>query len=139
VSFLVMPIEGNAATQKYMTILPGIAFWGSLVGGITSYICFASGVNKRINSKVKSKCTIGLISFFKNKYAIVADVTMMVSLAATVAALLLTDGTAYMCYLSVALFVWSFSMHCVCNAGAFNRWLQNKDSSNVAARREGKK
>ncbi len=141
-SFLLMPIEGSGAMQKYMSFLPGIVFWGSLVGEIISYVCFASGIKKQIDPKGKPKGTLGLIAFFKNKYAIVADLTMIVSFLGTIAAMLLTDGTKYICYLFVALFVWSFSMHCVCNGGAFNRWLcHNKDSHmmNAAVRREGKK
>lgn len=140
VSFLLMPIEGSGAMQKTMSFLSGIVFWGSLVGGIISYICFASGIKKQIDPKGKPKSTLGLITFFKNKYAIVADLTMIVSFLGTIAVMLLTDGTKYICYLFVALFVWSFSMHCVCNAGVFNRWLwQSKDrcEKNTVVRREG--
>ncbi len=125
-SFLVMPIEGAADTKKYLTILPGIVFWGSLIGGVVSYSMFALGVKKQIALKEGCKNTLGLIAFFTNQYAIVADITMMISFAATIAVMLLTDGSAYICYLLLALFVWSFSMHCVCNAGAFNRWLLNR-------------
>ena len=122
-SFLVMPIEGTADTQKYLIVLPGILFWGSLIGGIVSYILFASGVKKQIVAKDRCKEKVGLIAFLTNRYAVAVDITMMISGIATIAFMLLTDGSAYLCYLLLALFVWSFSMHCVCNAGVFNRWL----------------
>lgn len=130
VSFLLMPIEGSASVQKYIPILLGTVFWLSLLGGIASYICFAAGIKRCAASKQRRRAKIGLICFFKNRYAVIADVTMFVSLVALVAMLLLTNGTGYSCYLFAALFVWSFSMHCVCNGGAFSGWLQhNQDGS----------
>lgn len=141
ISFLLMPIEGSESVQKYIPILLGTIFWLSLVGGVASYVCFASEMKRRAGQKQKFKPKMGLICFFQNRYAVIADVTMFVSLIALVATVLLTNGTSYSCYLSIALFVWSFSMHCICNSGAFCRWLRQNQNGCIrketAERRDG--
>lgn len=132
VSFLLMPLGSeipNESLSPY-TLVAGLMFWTSMVMGIVTQCVLA---NRRRGwytihriRKARSTQKIGLISFFKNFYAIISDVVATISLAGLVISMVVTQGTGYVCYVFVSLFVFSFSMHCILNGKVFY-YIINQD------------
>lgn len=133
VSFLLMPLGSETPTENISayTMVAGLMFWISIIMGIVTQCVLAHRrrswyVIHRIR-KVSATQKVGLISFFKNSYAIVADVVTILSLIGLVIAMIATQGTGYICYVLVSLFVFSFSMHCILNGKVFYHIInQNK-------------
>lgn len=133
VSFLLMPLGSETPTENISayTMVAGLMFWISIIMGIVTQCVLAHRrrswyVIHRIR-KVRTTQKVGLISFFKNSYAIVADVVTILSLIGLVIAMIATQGTGYVCYVLVSLFVFSFSMHCILNGKVFYHIInQNK-------------
>lgn len=133
VSFLLMPLGSETPTENISayTMVAGLVFWISIIMGIVTQCVLAHRrrswyVIHRIR-KVRATQKVGLISFFKNSYAIVADVVTILSLIGLVIAMIATQGTGYVCYVLVSLFVFSFSMHCILNGKVFYHIInQNK-------------
>lgn len=136
VSFLLMPLGSETPTENISvyTMVAGLMFWLSIIMGIVTQCVLAHRrrswyVIHRIR-KARASQKIGLISFFKNAYAIVADVVTILSLIGLVIAMVATQGSGYICYVLVSLFVFSFSLHCILNGKVFyhvinqNRMLQ---------------
>ena len=134
VSFLLMPLGGDAPTEEISSyaIVSGIIFWLSiLMGSATQYVlAYRRRSWYKINRlrKVRTAQKIGLISFFKNTYAVVADAIAILSLLGLVIAMIVTQGTGYICYVFVSLFVFSFSMHCILNGKIFY-YIVNQDKT----------
>lgn len=116
-SILIMPM---ASAKKELTMIPmyvsGGCFWFGLLGTITTAVII--NMFRKKNCKYKSKHhelnQIGLISFFKNKPAIVADVVMFVSIVCFIVAKIWIDNL-YLLFICLAIFVFSFGMHCMLN------------------------
>lgn len=113
VSFLLMPIEGT-------TVIPGVLFWLGLLVGVVFQIVLEIRRRAFLKTyKVKrekiQKPRNGLLSFFSNKEAMIADVVLVVGLLATILTFVLTRGYGIGCYLFVALTVLSFCAHCIFN------------------------
>lgn len=133
VSFLLMPLGSETPTEgiSAYTMVAGLMFWISIIMGIVTQCVLAHRrrswyVIHRIR-KVRATQKIGLVSFFKNSYATVADVVTILSLIGLVIAMIATKGTGYICYVLVSLFVFSFSMHCILNGKVFYHIInQNK-------------
>ncbi len=113
VSFMLMPID-------QLGFLPGILFWSGLIIGTALQIILE--VRRRslfskynIKRKTMQKPRNGLLSFACNRIATIADIALLVSLVASVPAFLLTHARGYVCYVCLALLVFSFSMHCILN------------------------
>lgn len=125
VSFLLMPLESESPSDRLSiySLVVGIVFWLSLMTGIVTQCVLAYrrrvwyGFHRIRRSRATQR--IGLISFFKNPYAIVADIIGIVSLIGLIVAAIVTQGTGYICYVFVSLFVFFFSMHCVLNGKIF--------------------
>ena len=141
ISFLLMPIEGGNPEKSLSGygLAAGAMFWLSIIMMIVTQSvlarrrkswCTAHRIRK---SKMPQK--IGLISFFKNGYAIIADVVTVISLAGFIIAMFATQGTGYICYVFASLFVFSFSMHCVLN-GKVYYYIVNKDKMLKAIEKE---
>lgn len=133
VSFLLMPLGSESPTENISayTMVAGLMFWISIIMGIATQCVLAHRrrswyVIHRIR-KVRATQKVGLISFFKNSYATVADAVTILSLIGLVIAMIATQGTGYICYVLVSLFVFSFSMHCILNGKVFYHIInQNK-------------
>ncbi len=115
-SFLIMPFDG----EKY-TIAAGITFYTSLLmlfitQGVLAYRRREWCKKHRIRH---SREHIGLISFFKNPYAVIADIFAVLSLIALVLSLVLTHGLGDICFAFTAVFVFSFGTHCIFNGKIF--------------------
>ncbi len=133
ISFLLMPLGGTEDNSVY-SMVAGIMFWVSIVIGISAQ-CVLSGRRKSWNKghknlKNKRSQRIGVISFFRNKYAVAADITAIVSLIGLVIALAATQAVGYICYVFISVFVFSLSMHCILNGKNFYYVVnQNNDSA----------
>lgn len=133
VSFLLMPLGSETPIESISayTMVAGLMFWISIIMGIVTQCVLAHRrrswyVIHRIR-KARATQKIGLISFFKNSYATVADAVTILSLIGLVIAMIATQGTGYICYVLVSLFVFSFSMHCILNGKVFYHIInQNK-------------
>ena len=117
VAFLLMPIaSAQKDTTKILTVISGGFFWIGLVGTIVMAIKIdktrkRSGKLRDKKSKVKQ---IGLLSFFKNKEAKIADIAMFASIICFIVARICTDNL-YWLFTFLATFVFSFGMHCMLN------------------------
>lgn len=133
VSFLLMPLGSETHTENISayTMVAGLMFWISIIMGIVTQCVLAHRrrswyVIHRVR-KVRATQRVGLLSFFKNFYATVADAVTIFSLIGLVIAMIATQGTGYICYVLVSLFVFSFSMHCILNGKVFYHVInQNK-------------
>lgn len=113
VSFLLMPIA-------MMQVTPGVLFWLGLITGISLQIVLefrrkAFFKKYQVKRETMQKPRNGLLSFFSNKEAMIADIVLGVSFVATVLTFMITRGYGIVCYLLVALTVFSFCLHCVFN------------------------
>lgn len=124
VSFILMPIEG-------MGFFPGMLFWSGLMTGVFFQIVLearrrALFAKYNVKCKTMQKVRNGLLSFGSNKIAIISDDILAVSMVATILALVLTRGYAYICYVMIAITVLSFCLHCVFN-GRIYVYVKNRD------------
>lgn len=113
ISFVLMPVEE-------LGFIPGILFWGGLLTGVVLQIVLETRLRSlfaRYNVKRGTipKTRNGLLSFGSNPLAAVADVCLIVSVAATILAFILTKGTGYLCYVCLSILTFSFCMHCILN------------------------
>lgn len=120
-SFLLMPLgisepDGNVPAS---TLIAGISFWCSVIGGTVVYGVLAYRRRKwyavHRARKPQGKLQIGLITFFGNKYATVADIAFIISLLGVIVAVLVTGGRGYICFAFIASLVFFFGMHCILN------------------------
>ena len=108
VSFLLMPLgeETDTELSTYALVAGGV-FWGALLLGIVTQCVLAhrrrAWYAKRRNKRMRTAQKIGLISFFKNKPAAIADVALLLSLIGLITVLIVTHGFGYIC------FVWEVS------------------------------
>ncbi len=132
ISFLLMPLDGENVTENASTymLISGIMFWASIIIGIITQCLLArrrkTWYETNNVKKVKGTQKIGVVSFFKNSYATIADAVAVISLVGLVVALIATQGIGYICYILVSLFVFSFSMHCILN-GKVYYYIFNQD------------
>ena len=109
VSLLVMPVKG-------LGFLPGLLFWAGLLLGIAGQILLVLNQPRHTGKDKGIRC--GLITFFANPWAKVADIGLMVSLLAVVLTLAACP-TAYICYVALAAAAFCFCMHCILNGRVF--------------------
>ena len=124
VSFLLMPLGEETGTElSTYALVAGGLFWGALLLGIVTQCVLAhrrrAWYAKRRNKRMRTAQKIGLISFFKNKPAAMADVALLLSLIGWIIVMIVTDGFGYICFVFASLFVFSFSMHCILNGKVF--------------------
>lgn len=124
-SFLLVPIESDKFIGEIslMSFIAGIIFWVSLITVLVSLIILSvkrRSFYKKYSLKLDEKYKrIGLLCCFKNKYAAVADILLIVSFVLLITALTVTGGKYYDSYLSIAFFVFSLFMHGIFNGKLF--------------------
>ena len=131
-SFLLMSADSGDAEKglSTMALMAGILFWVSLVFAIVTQVVLS---HRRkawfLSNKIRKKRfshKMGAISFFKNLYAVIADVATVICIIGLVVSVILTDATGYACYVFVSLLVFSFSMHCILNGNIYY-YIFNQD------------
>lgn len=133
--FLLMPISNFITTHntRWIDILSGIVFWISLISAIVLclfYIqcCQLWHKQNTTDENGYNKRQIGLITFFSNPFSIVADAVMCISFFVFIMLMIFTDRTGFICYVDIAFFTFSFSMHCILNGKYFNALFINKNN-----------
>ena len=115
-SFVLMPIGQNMKEQSYIPMLSaGVLFWIGALGLLIVIININHSRRKSEGFKENypNLRQFGLISFFKNAPAAIADVLMLVSIMGEIV-LFFTD-LYYLKFIGAAVIVFSFGMHCMLN------------------------
>lgn len=116
-AILLMPVASvqKEATKILLFVSSG-GFWIGLLGTVTMAVKINKARKKsyRFREKCPASKRIGLISFFQNKEAIIADVGLFVSIAGFVVTGICSDNI-YWLFIFLALFVFTFGMHCMLN------------------------
>ncbi len=120
ISFLLMPLDVTVAQYDAMDVIPGIIFWGFLILGIVGQVVLEIRRQKWLIEQGVRKYKIrqgrmGVITFCKNKFALIADVLMVVGVLLFALVTVITHGLGYICYILLALCVFAFCMHCIFN------------------------
>lgn len=112
-----MPL-GNSMKDKTMLIMycSGAAFWVGLLGTIYMVLKInrVRKGNHRFNEFFGNRKQLGLIHFFQNTKAMIADMAMIVSIIALVIAVL-CRANLQVIYFIISMFVFTFGMHCMLN------------------------
>lgn len=117
VAIMLMPIaSAQKETARGLLFLSGACFWSGLIGTVTMAVKInnARKRNHRFKEKYGDLKQCGVVSFFKNKEAKIADITMFASIICFIITKIFADGL-YWPFACLALFVFSFGMHCMLN------------------------
>lgn len=99
----------------------GALFWLSILILIVITVRL-TGLRKRsafYKKNVEGCKQIGLIHFFQNKWAIFVDVMMILALAGFVGVLVWAPQYLILSFVLLAVFVFSFGMHCILNGANY--------------------
>lgn len=139
-SFVLMPLDKTVEIYDSMDIIPGIMFWAFLMLGVVGQVLLTIRRKRFLETNRSDsglrKERIGLISVFKNVPAIIADVGFVISLVAFVLAINVTNGIGFICYILLAICVFTFCLHCILNGKNFfyvvkqEEYLLNKREEN---------
>lgn len=111
--FYFVDYQKNNFTKALGYLLPAI-FWLGLIIAVVMQILISLKLKMEV-----TKNRIGVVSFFKNKYAVVFDALMIVSIIITVI-LLIKHTNSFIVFLIISLLIISFEMHCILNGKYFN-------------------
>jgi len=115
--------QKNSFTKVLGYILPSIFWLGLIIAIIIQILLY-----RKLKVKV-DKNKIGIISFFKNKYAMIFDVLMILFIIVTII-LLIKNVNNFISFLIISLLIISFEMHCVFNGKYFNYILTEEEKKN---------
>lgn len=134
ISFLLMIVKTKGAEQgpNVVTLVAGVMFWIGLLVGAIAQICLSvsrkNWFNKnRVCLPLSNQPKLGVITFFRNRTAIVFDVLLIIALVGLIVSVILTNATGYACYIFLALTAFSFCSHCIFN-GKNYYFIENKGS-----------
>lgn len=142
-SFLLMMADAAA-------VLSGILLWAGLAIGVATQFLLerrrrAFFAAYRVRREKMQKPRNGLLTFFSNPEGKIADIVMMLSIPATVLTFILTEGYGVLCFVFVALMLFSFCLHCIFN-GRIYFHVKNQlkirqvlEQRNKKGKEEGKK
>ncbi len=142
VSFVLMPLESAIQVNNVSiyVLIAGLVFWVSLVIGIVGQAMLTWRRNRWHKKNPKKRCRlqrrIGLITFFSNFLALIADVLCGISLIALIVLLMVTNGAGFICYILLALFTFAFSMHCILNGKNYYFVINQEGPEKVGPGRE---
>ncbi len=121
IAILLMPI---ASMQREVTHIPmfisGGGFWIGLIGTIAMAVMINNARKRsdRLRNKRPEVKRVGLISFFQNREATIADISMFVSIVCFIVTRICMDNI-YWLFVFLATFVFSFGMHCMLNGKSY--------------------
>lgn len=101
-----------------LAYLVGVLFWVGLIVGIVLLLVINKHRKADESFRVKKKLP-GIISFFSNQYAIVADVVTAISLIFLLVFLFVPWFNQGVTVALIAIFLFAFNMHCVLNGMNF--------------------
>lgn len=146
ISFLIMPIETNVGSGSVgaATIAAGTMFWAGLITGIVMQVLLSVSrkkwlaANNKIRRGIKGEPSLGMFSFFKNKIAMAFDISAFVGLAGLIISMIATNAAGYICYVFIALFIFSLCSHCIFNGKNYFYIMNKEKMSNDAAQKKQK-
>ena len=129
VLLLLIPYSNIVGTKKQQTMAYIIAFlfWASIICEIV-FVCLAGNERKRLDRKLHKGKEInqslsGIFSFFKNREAIVADVTLFLSVVLLGVIIWTNVKISWIIIGVVSVLALSFNLHCILN-GKNYRYLK---------------
>lgn len=121
IAIVLMPV---ASAYKDSTRIPmlvsGGAFWAGLIGTVVIAVMINT-FRKRspaFADKRSKRKRPGLTRFFTNKEARIADIAMIISVPAFIISRI-CSGNLYPMFIFLALFLFSFGMHCMLNGESY--------------------
>ncbi len=114
-------VDGTKFQMVFPMVIAAV-FWLSVICSQV-FMCLVNISRKKAKYNDDSK--IGLISFFKNKEAMVADIALMVFAVEVVLLFIFKVNSGFIVTVSVALLFLSFFMHCYLN-GKNYRYIKTK-------------
>lgn len=119
-TILVMPFIVTATNEnKFLVVVVGVLFWGSAIAGCTSIVMANKEriwfVSKQLDEDVGMGCRPGIVTFFANIPATVADVSMLTSFVLFTIVNFTEHKNSYLAYVLLFIFILSLNMH-----GLFN-------------------
>lgn len=115
-SISVLEFIDNDLANKGISITIGIMFWSSLI--FEQFMFWHSVSMRKQNSHISkdtNSFSIGFISFFSTAKGMIADIALIVSLAALVLILISGKSTSKLIYPLVAVIYLSLNLHCLYN------------------------
>ena len=117
--------EGNAF-NKISGYMGAILFWLFLIVGYMFFYIISKNRKtyerqNRVSGTrpVKTKSRNGMFCFFSNKYAVIADIVMVVSLIATLVFMFIPTLNQNVAVVFVAILIFSLHMHAILNGVNF--------------------
>lgn len=123
-SVFIMPICSKMELESGgngLLIINGLLFWGSLLSltAISVYFCLLRRRSDFTKQKLPGYKRLGLIHFWQNPRAKIADIIMIVSVVAFVGWMIWKNGTTEVAFFLLAIFLFSFGMHCLLNGAGY--------------------
>lgn len=119
VLFMPMATKLSESTNKISLIAVGITFWTSLLVGYVILIIANKErkyfLLKKCRIRTNMNCPPGIISFFSNIPASIADGILIGSIVTMIVLWLLKLMTGYLPFVTLFLIFFSFNMHCMLN------------------------
>ena len=120
-TFLLMPLASKYAdaTHRISLIALGSIFWAAMIAGyiflLIANVHRRQFVTKKLNGDYRMNSRIGVLNFFANTPAIVADIILFVSIAVFGAMLLFKATENYGTFVMLFLLDLSMNLHCILN------------------------
>jgi hypothetical protein len=115
----------STITRTVISIIIGSLFWLGIIGGIlTGFV-----LKNKIKPNLQNGKKIGIVCFFKNKYSAIFDVLMLVSFVISVIEIVAKSDSVF-AIIVIALFIFSFEMHCVLNGKIFE-YINSKKGDTI--------
>lgn len=122
-----VPFAGQASqgTVSFIVYLTAAVFWTGLIVGIGLFIKMSS-LGKKIerqlrqnNQKTLESLRCGVLSFFRNKYAVIADLFMFLFIVLLIAVLIINRVSDIFCIFIVVMLFLSVVSHSFFNGKNF--------------------
>ena len=115
-SFLLMPINAYEPGVTPVRVLSGSLFWLGMIVGVVCQIMLAKRLRQPIREHEKaSKRRVGVLCFFSNRFASIADLLLAVSLIALIVSFFAESALGYFNYIIRFVFILALSGHCILN------------------------
>ena len=122
-SFLAMPFSVQAQSN-IPVIIVGSAFWAGLLFGLVFLVLmllkYKRWHKQEHGDEIPKRKIPGVLRFFKNMYASIADGVFLASVISFIALMFTKYNNAYVIYVLLFLMIVSFGLHGVLNGNIYN-------------------
>ena len=124
---------GSSSTGIWITVIPGIVFWGCLVAGyVLLFIISRHRRDYEKNEKRAGKHTRkpipGIITFFSSPTATLVDIAMIVVFVLTLVFAFIPDFNQKVLVVIIAVLIFLVQAHCILNGVNFKYIMRIADS-----------